>query len=226
MNLSNKKQLLIWGTGGHAKVVADIISKKNQFEIAGFIDDAIAPGSTEQFLGYNVHHSHEALPRFQNDGLNHIVIAIGNCKVRSELINDLQNQGWSLPVLIHPQAIIANDAIIEPGTVICAGAIIGPATQIATGCIINTAASVDHDCRLEQGVHICPGVRLAGHVTIGQESWVGIGSTIIEQTAIGQRVLIGAGSVVLHDLPSNCKAWGVPAKIQDRNTSLSELRIA
>ncbi|MBL4884719.1 MAG: acetyltransferase [Planctomycetaceae bacterium] len=216
MNSTGHDQILIWGTGGHAKVVADIISQQSQFEIAGFLDDAFDSADTNQFLGHQVHGSREALPRLQDEGLRHIAIAIGNCEARSRILLDVQKQGWNLPVLIHPHTSIASDVTLGPGIVICAGAIIGPSTDIAAGCIINTAASVDHDCKIEHGVHICPGARLAGHISIGQESWIGIGSTIIEQTKIGQHVQLGAGSVVLNDLPSNCKAWGVPAKIQSK----------
>ncbi len=209
-----RDQILIWGTGGHAKVVAEIITRQNEYEIAGFIDDRFAPESPDTFLGHQIIGSREALPRLREKGLQQIAIAIGNCQARIQAFEYAKKTEWSLPVLTHPQSIIASDVSIDAGTIICAGAIIGPSTKIGSGCIINTAASVDHDCCIEQGVHICPGTHLAGHVSIGRQSWIGIGSTVIEQIKIGEQVFLGAGSVVTKDLPANCKAWGVPATIQ------------
>ena len=79
--------------------------------------------------------------------------------------------------------------------------------------IINTGASVDHDCLIDEGAHICPGVRLAGNVSVGRGTWVGIGSTVIQKVSIGQESVIGAASLVLKDIPSGVVAYGVPAKV-------------
>jgi len=66
---------------------------------------------------------------------------------------------------------------------------------------------------LGDSVHICPGVHLAGGVSVGDCSWVGIGSNIIQQLRIGAGVVIGAGAAVIGDIPDGATACGVPAKI-------------
>ena len=63
--------------------------------------------------------------------------------------------------------------------------------------IINTSASVDHECMIEDGVHICPGAHLAGKVSVGRGSWVGIGSSVVERVKIGTGAMIGAGAAVV-----------------------------
>ncbi|MFF2588512.1 hypothetical protein ACFVSS_11545 [Peribacillus butanolivorans] len=50
--------------------------------------------------------------------------------------------------------------------------------KIGEGCIINTGSTIDHDNYIEDYVHISPGVQVAGTVTIGQGSWLGIGSIV------------------------------------------------
>ena len=61
-------------------------------------------------------------------------------------------------------------------------------------------------------MHICPGVNLAGSVSVEQLSHIGIGSSIIQGINVGEECLVGAGSVVIKDIPSKKKVVGVPAK--------------
>ena len=63
----------------------------------------------------------------------------------------------------------------------------------------------------ENGVsHKCYNV---GTVTIGTDSWIGAGTIILNNVHIGDRCVIGAGSVVTKDLPDNCIAVGNPCKV-------------
>ena len=62
------------------------------------------------------------------------------------------------------------------------------------------------------GLRIAPGADLAARVSGGRGSWVGIGSVVREGVHIGSDVMIGAGSVVLHDIPDGALAYGVPAR--------------
>ena len=88
-----------------------------------------------------------------------------------------------------------------------------PGSKLGKHVIINTCASVGHDCTVQDTVHIDPGVRVGGHSTIGERSWIGIGSALRDHVKIGKNCIIGAGTVVVKDLPDNVVAYGVPAKI-------------
>ena len=79
--------------------------------------------------------------------------------------------------------------------------------------ILNTSCSIDHDVQLADGVHVCPGARLAGEVHVGERSWIGIGAPLIQQIRIGCDVTIGAGAAVISDLPVGVTAVGVPARV-------------
>jgi acetyltransferase-like isoleucine patch superfamily enzyme len=81
---------------------------------------------------------------------------------------------------------------------------------------MNTGSSVDHDCSLGDGVHICPGARLSGGVVVGGFSWLGVGSSVIQQVKIGVDTIVGAGAAVTGDLPDQVTAVGVPATINGR----------
>ena len=78
----------------------------------------------------------------------------------------------NFPVLIHPNAVVADDVEIGCGSVVMAGAVINPGAKIGKGVIVNTSSSIDHDCVLGVYVHVSVGAHLAGTVTVGNNTWI------------------------------------------------------
>ncbi|HZL44242.1 MAG TPA: acetyltransferase [Verrucomicrobiae bacterium] len=210
---AKRHQLIIWGAGGHAAVVADAVRQTGTHQIVGFVDDAGGGRRSAKYLGVRVLGSRTELAQVQKAGVDHIVIAIGDCAARLELAGVAQSMGFRLCSAIHPRATVASSAKIGAGTVIVAGAVVNSGAVIGENSIVNTCASVDHDCVLQDGVHVCPGAHLAGNVTVGRGSWIGIGATVIERIRIGQGAFIAAGAVVVTDIPDGALAQGVPAKV-------------
>jgi acetyltransferase EpsM len=211
-----KPKLLLWGASGHALVVADIVRLRGEFEIVGFLDDVTAGRMPGEVAGLPLYCDRKDLVSLYREGVRHAIIAFGNCAGRLETADAARSQGFTLASAIHPSTIIAGGVTIGPGTVVAAGVVINPAARIGANVIINTSASVDHECVIGDGVHVCPGVRLAGGVDVGRGAWVGIGSTVIDKVRIGAGAIIGAGSVVVSDIPPDSLAYGVPAKIKKR----------
>jgi UDP-perosamine 4-acetyltransferase len=85
--------------------------------------------------------------------------------------------------------------------------------------IINTGATVDHDCTIGRSAHIAPQCGIAGSVTVGSGSMLGVGTKVIPGITIGKNATIGAGSVVVRNIPEGALAMGVPARITVRSTS-------
>lgn len=202
--------LVIWGASGHAAVVADVVRLEGRFEIVGFRGDPATRHATLQapLIGGNDMDG-DALSR----GVRHVLIAVGDNAARLRLGRRAVELGYQLATAIHPRATLASSAMVGPGTVIMAGAVVNPGAIIGSSCIINTCASVDHDCRLADGVHICPGTHLAGNVTVGEGTMVGVGSAVRDRVRIGAGCIIGAGAAVVCDIPDGTIAVGVPAKV-------------
>ena len=118
--------------------------------------------------------------------------------------------------MIHPSAVIGTDVEIGIGSVVMAGVVINSSTKIGKGCIVNTSSSLDHDNIIEDYVHISPGVRTAGSVSIGKLTWIGIGSVVSNNVNIYSSCKVGAGAVVVKDITEPGTYVGVPVRRVDR----------
>ncbi|PEQ08731.1 acetyltransferase [Bacillus toyonensis] len=202
-----KKKLLIIGASGHGKVIADIALNANKWELMFFLDDN---ESIKSSMGIEVIGKTATVLKYIND--YDVFVGIGDNKIREKIQRQLEGEGASIPVLIHPSAIIGEQVHLGEGTAIMAGAIINCCTKIGKGCIINTASTIDHDNIIEDYAHISPGAHLAGTVKIGRGTWLGIGSIISNNINITSGCRIGAGTVVVNDITELGTYVGVPSR--------------
>jgi len=208
-----RTKVVIWGAGGHALVVADIIRLNDEYEIVGFLDDVNPERHNSELYGAKILGGQERLDSLRHEGVRHLIFGFGHCAARLRLSDLARAQGFSLLTAIHPKAIVATDTLIGAGTVVAAGAVINPGSSIGEDVIVNTSASVDHECFVDDGAHVGPGVRLAGRVAVERAAWIGVGATVIEGVRIGANSLIGAGAVVVTDIPEGVVAYGNPARV-------------
>lgn len=195
-------KLIIIGASGHGRVVADI-AKKCGYEDIVFLDNDPDRSSCG---GFPVIGADDMASQLEGD----LFIAIGNGQIRKMLMK--RNAGRNFPVLIHPNAVVADDVEIGCGSVVMAGAVINPGTTLGTGVIVNTCASVDHDCRVSDYVHISPGTHISGTVQIGDGTWIGAGAVVSNNINICSGCMIGAGAVVIKDMNEPGTYVGVPAR--------------
>lgn len=104
---------------------------------------------------------------------------------------------------IHPAATIGQRFFIDHGT----GVVIGETTEIGD------------DCTIYQGVTLGGTGKDQGkrHPTLGNHVMVGAGAKVLGPINIGNNVRIAAGAVVLTDIPDNCTAVGIPARVVRRD---------
>jgi len=210
-------RVLIWGAAGHARVVADIIRLGGRYELAGFLDDVRPERAGEEFEGATIVGGRDRLPRLLEAGVHDLIVAFGDCRARVDAARFAASLGFSLATAIHPSAVVAGSARLGGGTIVAANAVVNPGTHVGENVIVNTRSSIDHDCVVEDGAHICPGVTLAARVRVGELAWIGVGATVSDGRSIGKRTLIGAGAVVVRDIPDDVVAYGVPARVMRKN---------
>lgn len=209
-----KEKLVVFGAGGHAKVVIDIIEQQGSYEIATVLDDDVKRKGS-RFFGYTVLGTRADLAGLRSTHLRHAIVAIGDNAGRAAIAALLTQQGWQFATPVHPRASIGRGVEIAPGCVIMAGCVVNADAHLGAHVIINTGATIDHDCRIEDGAHIAPGCHLCGGVSVGRHSFLGAGTTVTPGVKIGDKVIVGAGSAVIRDVADEARVSGVPARALD-----------
>jgi sugar O-acyltransferase (sialic acid O-acetyltransferase NeuD family) len=207
------KKVILLGGGGHAKCVIDAMRLLRILEPAGVLDLASRKGDT--VLGVKITGSDADLPALYKRGLRLAFVALGSTgdpARRIALWELAEKAGFKFPSVIHPSAMVSDHARLGQGTYIGPGAIVNAGAAIGDGCIVNSGAIVEHDCRLGNFVHVAPGVVLSAGVTVGDRSHIGTGTCTAHYLTIGEDTVVGAGSVVVKDLPAKAVCLGSPAK--------------
>jgi UDP-perosamine 4-acetyltransferase len=202
---------LIIGAGGHGKVVLDILRAAGMHRPVGFVD-ADPSLSGQVVSGLPVLGQINLLPKLRGKARG-AVIAIGDNRTRLHYADLLRQHDFELLSAIHPSAVVSGVARLGQGVVVAAGAVVGTDTAVGDCAIINTSAIVDHECQLDSGVHVCPGAALAGRVHVQEMAFLGLGCRIIQCLTIGRNAVVGAGAVVIRDVPDGATVVGVPAQI-------------
>lgn len=203
-------KIVIVGSGGHAKVIIDILSSSKKYDPVGCVT---ADLSAMAVLGVPVLGNDAALPKLFSKGIKYAFVAIGDNRKREELSKYVVGLGFELINVISVHSYIASSVKLGKGIAIMPGAIINACAVIENNAIINTGVTIDHDCLISAGCHIAPGCNIAGNVSIGQGSFLGVGCKVVPKITIGEWSIIGAGAVVVNDLPRYSLAVGFPANV-------------
>ena len=204
------KQVVILGSGGHAKVVIEILRERADVEIVG----CLAPEPGDRLVcGVPVVGEDLALPRLRDAGVAHSFVALGDNQLRSWMISYVISHGLKLINAISAHAVVSPSVNLGAGVAVMAGAIINSEATLGDGVIVNTGATIDHDCVLGPMSHVAPGSNLAGCVRIGEGAFLGTGCRVIPGVRVGDWSIVGAGATVLTDIPDHVVCVGVPARI-------------
>jgi len=212
-------RVILWGGTGQAKVVRPIIEHYGS-QVVAIFDDTL--GLSPPFPDVPLYHGWADFPEWvsRQQGRNDIgfCLTIGNPhgRVRMLFHKQLVAAGLQPVTIAHPSAQIADNAVIGSGCQFMAGAIVNPEAIVGDQCIINTKASVDHECVLEGGCELAPAATLCGLVKLKTNAWICAGATVLPRITIGADAIVGAGSVVVRDVPGGTTVIGTPARPMQR----------
>lgn len=207
------KKILIIGAGGFGREVQWLIERINRksprWQIIGYLDDGMKPGT--EINGHQVIGSVDKLRDFEFPIA--VACAVGSARIREQLILKVKRMGaFEFPNLIDPDVKMSQSVTLGEGNIICAGNILTVNVDIKDFVIINLSCTVGHDAVLHSFVTVYPGVNISGCTNMESGIELGTGSKIIQGKRIGAHTVIGAGAVVVNDIPAECTAMGVPAK--------------
>ena len=211
---------MIWGAGGHAKVVADL-ARDQSWAVVGCInrDDAKRTDASSNYelpLVATETQLKALLDRREPlpEGAVAVALGIGDNAIRWACGSALGS--LLAPAIIHSRATVSTSARIGDGSVVFAGAVVNADAKIGRCAIINSGAVIEHDCTVADGAHVSPGAVLTGRATLAALSWVGAGAVVLPGVSVGSRAIVGAGAVVTRDVADDVTVAGNPARVIKR----------
>jgi sugar O-acyltransferase (sialic acid O-acetyltransferase NeuD family) len=204
--------IVIIGAGGMGRTVAWMIADINKqhptWNVVGFVDEN--PTLWHQMVGSHLVRGGIEWLRDQRN--MHAVCAIGDSLVRKALVARLQHSTVQFATLIHPSVLMSESNKIGVGSILSAGCVVTIDVNIGRHVFVGVASTIGHDAELDDCVTVLPGCNISGGSIMETCAVLGTGSQVIERRRIGAHAIVGAGSVVIRDIPAHCTAVGVPAK--------------
>lgn len=206
------KKIVIVGSSGFAKEIYWLLSRINKYKeeylFCGYIDNNM---SKKDVIGND-----DFLKNYTEE-LN-VVIAIANPDIRKRIVECYKvNKNLKFPNLIDPSVLTSGENMYGEGNIVCAGSILTVDINIGNFCIINLDCTLGHETLVGDYVTLNPSVNISGNVHLEECVSVGTGAQVLQGLHIGKNSIIGAGAVVTTNIPNDCTAVGIPAKvIKDR----------
>ena len=178
--------------------IEELNRQQDTWDVIGYVDISDAHGT--------IRVGDREYPYLGNDDF------LLNEKIAKKL---MANPQIRFPNLIMGDTRVCSDVQLGQGVIISMDCKVSTNVSIGDFTFLNIGSVVCHDGRLGDYVTLSPDVRLAGNVSVGSGSDLGMGTRVIQGIRIGTRVITGAGSVVVRDLPDLCTAVGVPASVRE-----------
>ena len=206
------KKLLIVGAGGFGREMYAWAAQHPDcgqvWTLAGFLDDnveALQPfGSFAPVLPAAGH---------QPASENVYLCGLGLPLVKEKVIGPLLKARAEFITFVHPTALVGARVSLGQGVVLCPGAILSADITVGDFAMVNLNSTIGHDASLGAWTTLSAQCDITGHVKVADRVFMGSRATIIPGKTVGSRAILGAGAVVISDVPANVTVVGNPARI-------------
>lgn len=204
---------VIIGAGKYGEIYLSYLQESG-VDIVGFLDDDPTVAGCS-YGGVPVLGPISILPSLkQTHGVEAVYCPLGNNSLRVRFLRQAKELGYAVPNYIHPSVILSPNVTIGEGVYILLGSQVMPHTEIADFVMVSMNVSIAHHNILKSGTFLSTGCNFGASIVAEENTYCGIGSTIMTGLhRLGRDCLIGAGAVVIKDVPDGAVMAGVPAKI-------------
>jgi sugar O-acyltransferase (sialic acid O-acetyltransferase NeuD family) len=206
------KKVYILGAGGFGREVFQWMMETLDFQkdylFKGFIDDD--PNALNSFdIDYGIVSSVREYSYQEGDVL---ICGLGHPEVKRTICEPLLKAGANFLTIIHPTAKVGRGCSIGVGCVICPFAILTCDVQLGDFVLFNVMSTAGHDVQVGDWSTLSAHSDCTGGVELSESVFLGSGARIIPNKKVGRSATVGAGAVVIRDVPSEDTVFGNPAR--------------
>lgn len=205
--------LIIVGAGGMGRDVftwlSQEIKNKKGFRIKGFLDDNPQILRTLSYPVKLIGSISDYQPKINES----LILAILDPKIKKKIVESLMQKGANFYNLIYPSTVMGTNVRIGRGCIICPNCLLGNDLTIGNFVFINANSTIGHGGIIGDYTSINGSVDITGNVEVGHSCLFGVGAKVIPGRKIGNQATVGAGSIVIKNVPHNVTVFGNPAKI-------------
>jgi acetyltransferase EpsM len=212
------KDVVILGGSGIGMIASSILDRLGDFNVLGFLNDYIPVGETVgKYKKIKVIGTTDDLKLYLDKENTYVFIAYVGLQKEKETYQKIES--LNIPAskyinIIDKTAIIPSEYCkIGKGVMFSPLSQISPDVTISDNCIMLPNSFVGHDSFLDRFAHVATNAVVGANVHVGKGVHIGSNATIREKVVIGDYSLVGAGAVVLNDVPENSIVVGNPAKV-------------
>lgn len=172
-----KRTLIVIGSGGHGRIVAETAILTGKFRILGFADDNRTRVG-KMIDGITVLGSWTALTA------DFWCVAIGDNRIRQNVFETVCLGGRQMATIISVQASVSVAAQIGLGSVILPGAVVQAGASVGVNAIVNAGAVVDHDARIGDHTHLGLNAVVASYGVVASGEFLAPGAVRMRESAL------------------------------------------
>ncbi len=209
-----QQPLVIVGAGGFGREVVDLVRQLNEvapvYDLLGMVGDTAPPTAVLERSGHRWLGPVDALVELVAGTA--YVVAVADPDARERLAAQADALGLAAATLVHPTAVIGSDVRMSAGVIVCAHSSITTNVSLGAHVHVDRRCTIGHDVVIEDFARLNPGAVVSGGVRLGRGVTLGTGACTVQGVEIGADTFVGAGAVVVGDLPAGVVAFGVPAR--------------
>ena len=207
------KRLLIVGAGGFGREVLcwarDVAPTQSEWRIGGFLD-----ANAAALDGFDVPLEILGDPaEFAPAETDRYICAIGDPATKQRVVTDLLSRGAQFTTLIHPSVIMGADCRIGSGCILCPGVVLTTHVTLGRFVTLNLSVTVGHDAGIGDWCTLSDHADITGKARLGEAVFAGSHACVLPGLRVGDRAVVGAGSVVIRNVSAGSTMFGVPAKL-------------
>lgn len=204
-----ERTLVLIGGGGHCASVVDAVESMGNYRLLGVLDP-----SGEAVCGYPCLGSDDQIPLLAAKSVEFIITlgSLASSRRRRVLAELVVAAGGRFGLVVASTARVSRHAVLGEGSVVLHHALVNANATIGRHCIINSFADVEHDAVVMDFCHLSTHSCVNGGARIGNDCFIGSGTTVFQGVTLASGCVISAGCVVRKNLTAAGIYCGSPLR--------------